>query len=51
MVKYGSVGRISENMEAKIVDPSTGESLPPGKTGELWLRGPVIMKGIIKHMQ
>lgn len=46
MVRYGSVGRISENMEAKIVDPSTGEALPPGKNGELWLRGPVIMKGM-----
>lgn len=45
MVRYGSVGRISENLEAKIVDPSTGEALPPGKTGELWLRGPVIMTG------
>lgn len=51
MMKHGSVGRISENLEAKIVDPSTGEALPPGKNGELWLRGPVIMKGIIRHMQ
>ncbi|CAN8264530.1 unnamed protein product [Cochlearia groenlandica] len=46
-VRYGSVGRISNNIEAKIVDPSTGESLPPGKNGELWLRGPVIMKGYV----
>lgn len=45
-VRYGSVGRISENIEAKIVDPSTGEALPPGKNGELWLRGPIIMKGM-----
>ncbi|CAN6850978.1 unnamed protein product [Brassica oleracea var. botrytis] len=49
MVRYGSVGRISENMEAKIVDPSTGEALPPGKNGELWLRGPVIMKGYVEN--
>lgn len=40
-----SVGRLSENMEAKIVDPASGEALPPGHKGELWLRGPVIMKG------
>ncbi|XP_010484070.1 PREDICTED: 4-coumarate--CoA ligase-like 9 [Camelina sativa] len=46
-VKYGSVGRISENLEAKIVDPSTGEALPPGKNGELWIRGPIIMKGYV----
>ncbi|KAL9674267.1 hypothetical protein QQ045_030537 [Rhodiola kirilowii] len=45
--QYGSVGRISENMEAKIVDASTGEALPPGKQGELWLRGPMVMKAYV----
>ncbi|KAK6153940.1 hypothetical protein DH2020_013579 [Rehmannia glutinosa] len=29
--KYGSAGRLSENMEAKIVDPESGEALPPGQ--------------------
>lgn len=43
--RHGSVGRLAENMEAKIVDPVTGEALPPGQRGELWLRGPTIMKG------
>ncbi|EYU23108.1 hypothetical protein ABFS82_09G065900 [Erythranthe guttata] len=42
---HGSAGPLSENMEAKIVDPASGESLPPGQRGELWLRGPAIMKG------
>lgn len=42
---HGSVGRLSENMEAKIVDPITGEALSPGQRGELWLRGPTVMKG------
>ncbi|XP_048138411.1 4-coumarate--CoA ligase-like 9 [Rhodamnia argentea] len=45
--QYGSVGRLSANMEAKIVDPVTGEALPPGCKGELWLRGPAIMKGYV----
>lgn len=43
--QYGSVGRLQEHMQAKIVDPSTGDALPPGQEGELWLRGPTIMKG------
>lgn len=45
--RYGSVGRLAENIEAKIVDPATGEALPPGQQGELWLRGPTIMKGYV----
>ncbi|KAJ0972365.1 hypothetical protein J5N97_020324 [Dioscorea zingiberensis] len=44
---FGSVGKISAGLEAKIVDPATGEVLPPGRQGELWLRGPTIMKGYI----
>ncbi|KAL5814992.1 hypothetical protein ACOSQ3_025791 [Xanthoceras sorbifolium] len=45
--QHGSVGRLYELMEAKIVDPVTGEALPPGCRGELWLRGPTIMKGYV----
>ncbi|MQL85757.1 hypothetical protein Taro_018275 [Colocasia esculenta] len=42
---YGSVGRLAPNMEGKIVDPGTGQSLSLGQQGELWLRGPTIMQG------
>jgi len=45
--QLASVGRLAENMEAKIVDPVTGEALPPGHQGELWLRGPIVMKGYV----
>ena len=45
VTRLDSVGRLSEYMEAKIVDPITGEALFPGQKGELWLRGPTIMKG------
>ena len=42
---YASAGLLAPNMEAKVVDWVTGLYHPPGKTGELWLRGPAIMKG------
>uniref|UniRef100_A0A164XGZ4 Uncharacterized protein n=1 Tax=Daucus carota subsp. sativus TaxID=79200 RepID=A0A164XGZ4_DAUCS len=45
--EYGSGGRLAANMQGKIVDPVTGQALPPGKQGELWLRGPNIMKGYV----
>ncbi|XP_058086351.1 4-coumarate--CoA ligase-like 6 [Magnolia sinica] len=45
--KYTSVGLLAPNMEAKVVDLNTRACLPPGKTGELWLRGPGIMKGYL----
>lgn len=45
--RFGSVGPLAENMVAKIVDPETGEALPPGKQGELWLQGPTIMRGYV----
>lgn len=48
---YGSAGRLSDNLEAKIVDPDTKEALPPGERGELWLRGPMIMKGYVGDYQ
>ncbi|KAK6131414.1 hypothetical protein DH2020_034839 [Rehmannia glutinosa] len=43
--RYGTAGLLSPNMEAKIVDPESGEALTVNRTGELWLRGPTIMKG------
>ncbi|KAL1565269.1 4-coumarate--CoA ligase-like 9 [Salvia divinorum] len=41
----GSNGRLVSNCQARIVDPLTGDSLPPLRPGELWIRGPVVMKG------
>ncbi|CAK7336667.1 unnamed protein product [Dovyalis caffra] len=41
---HASVGRLLANMQAKIVDPLTGEAVGPGKRGELWLRGPSVME-------
>lgn len=40
-----SAGRPYPWVEAKIVDPSTLEACPAGKTGELWVRSAQNMKG------
>ncbi|KAK6118939.1 hypothetical protein DH2020_047318 [Rehmannia glutinosa] len=47
--RYGTAGLLSPNMEAKIVDPESGEALTVNRTGELWLRGPTIMKGYFSN--
>ncbi|KAG6479251.1 4-coumarate--CoA ligase-like 7 [Zingiber officinale] len=46
-----SVGRLSQHVEAMLVDNATGETLSIGKTGELWLRGPSIMLGYVGNKQ
>jgi acyl-CoA synthetase (AMP-forming)/AMP-acid ligase II len=43
----GSVGRIVPGLEAAIVDGDTGRHLAPGEAGELWLRGPAVMRGYL----
>ncbi|KAL6649151.1 hypothetical protein ACP70R_013375 [Stipagrostis hirtigluma subsp. patula] len=49
--RYGTAGLLSPNTEAKIVDPETGEALPVNRTGELWIRGPYVMKGYFKNTE
>jgi acyl-CoA synthetase (AMP-forming)/AMP-acid ligase II len=41
----GSPGRLVPGTEAKVVDTVTGESLPRGADGEIWVRGPQLMDG------
>ncbi|MED4581344.1 AMP-binding protein [Brevibacillus choshinensis] len=43
--KVETVGRVHEGVEAKVIDPITGETLPPGVQGELCTRGYLVMKG------
>jgi fatty-acyl-CoA synthase len=35
----------AEGLEARVVDPETGLDLPPGRDGELWLRGRCVTRG------
>ena len=45
LYNYSSIGLLAPNMEARVVDWVTGSFLPPERSGELWLRGPAVMKG------
>ncbi|KAL0755225.1 PREDICTED: 4-coumarate--CoA ligase-like 5 isoform X1 [Brassica oleracea var. oleracea] len=47
--RYGTAGKLSASMEGRIVDPVTGRVLGPNRTGELWLKGPSIMKGYFSN--
>ncbi len=40
-----SCGRPIENHSLKVVDQQTGEALVDGSVGEIWVRGPQVMKG------
>ena len=37
------------NCEARVVDPETGDDLGVGEDGELWIRGPNVMKGYLNN--
>jgi acyl-CoA synthetase (AMP-forming)/AMP-acid ligase II len=45
VVDGGSVGPAIPNTECRLVDPATDNDVAPGERGELWLRGPQVMKG------
>jgi long-chain acyl-CoA synthetase len=42
--RAGSVGRLIPGAEVKIIDDN-GTEVGPGEIGEIWLRGPMLMKG------
>ena len=45
VVKLSSVGPAVPNTDCRIVDPVSGADVAPGERGELWIRGPQVMKG------
>lgn len=47
-LRVSTVGRLLPGIEGKIVDPSTGEELPPDVQGEIVTRSPCVMKGYYK---
>jgi len=49
--KAGSVGSLVPNTEARLIDPETGDDAAPGESGELWIRGPQVMKGYLNNAE
>jgi acyl-CoA synthetase (AMP-forming)/AMP-acid ligase II len=49
--KPGSVGVTAPNTEMRIVDPLTGEDVEVGADGEIWVRGPQVMKGYLNDKE
>jgi acyl-CoA synthetase (AMP-forming)/AMP-acid ligase II len=45
----GSVGALIPNTEARLVDPETGEDVAEGEAGEIWVRGPQVMRGYLNN--
>ncbi len=47
--KPGSVGVTAPNTEMRVVDPLTGDDVEVGVDGEIWVRGPQVMKGYLNN--
>ena len=45
----GSIGPALPNTECRIVDIATERDVPAGESGELWIRGPQVMKGYLNN--
>ena len=49
--KPGSIGVTAPNTQMRIVDPVGGADLETGEDGEIWVRGPQVMKGYLGNPQ
>jgi acyl-CoA synthetase (AMP-forming)/AMP-acid ligase II len=48
-IRPGTIGRLVPNQECRIVDPETGVDVEEGKDGEIWVRGPNVMRGYLNN--
>src|SRR6266545_5361914 len=48
-IKPASAGRVVPNTECKIVDVVSGTTLAPHQQGEIWVRGPTVMRGYLNR--
>ena len=49
--KAGSVGTLLASTECRIVDPESGADVAEGEPGEVWVRGPQVMKGYLNNAE
>lgn len=49
--KIGSIGVLLPNLEARLIASDEGNIIDaaPGEPGELWVRGPTVMKGYLNN--
>ena len=47
----GSCGRPFADVEVRIADPDTGDGVAAGEQGEIWLRGPNLLRGICGRLR
>lgn len=47
--KPGASGVLVPNTECRVVDPETLADVPQGTEGEIWIRGPQVMKGYLNR--
>lgn len=50
-VSLDSVGFAVSNITCKLVDPVTEEEVGPGESGELWVKGPNVMRGYLNNAE
>jgi acyl-CoA synthetase (AMP-forming)/AMP-acid ligase II len=49
--RAGKVGPLMPSTEGRTVDPETGRDLGVGEAGEVWVRGPQVMKGYLNNAE
>lgn len=50
-VRVSTIGRVHPHIQAKVIDPATGRTLPRGQPGELCIRGYSVMRGYWKNQE